>query len=118
MKKIKQWFWCFGFPRSIRSDGGPQFRGGFKTFCEEHGVDLERSSPYNPRSNGLAEVTVRILKDLLSKAKGHAFERAFSAWKNSERGDKPSPNCMFFRQRDTRLPSRIIINLSYSRYAA
>ena len=35
VETLKQWFLQFGFPRSIRSDGRPQFRTYFRKFCEE-----------------------------------------------------------------------------------
>ena len=56
---------CFnllGWPSSIRSDGGPQFRGDFSTFCHKHDIRHELSAPYNPKSNGLAEAGVSQLK--------------------------------------------------------
>ena len=40
---------------SIRSEGGPQFRGDFLQFCVDSGIKHELSAPNNPRSNGLAE---------------------------------------------------------------
>ena len=96
IEQLKRWFWRYGFPRSLRSDGGPQFRAPFSAFCEGHGIKHERSSPYNHQSNGLAEVTIRSLKGLLSKVEGQNFEKAFACWRNSDRKDKPSPNSMFF----------------------
>ena len=54
LKTLSSWFNVLGWPRSIRSDGGPQFRGEFSSFCEKNKIKHELSSPYNPRSNGLA----------------------------------------------------------------
>ena len=40
------------WPSSIRSDGGPQFRGDFVQFCNKHVIRHELSAPYNPKSIG------------------------------------------------------------------
>ena len=48
----------FGYPLSIYSDNGPQFRGPFDDFCHDYGITHVTSSPYNPSSNGLAENAV------------------------------------------------------------
>ncbi len=64
----KKWFEYFGLPKSIRSDGGPQFRGeAFKMNCKDNGIHHETSKPYNPESNGLAEAAIKNVKKLLVK---------------------------------------------------
>ena len=88
----------FGYPRSVRTDGGPQFRGEFKSFCNKYGIIHEVSSPYNHPSNGQAEVNIRMARQLIMKTSASEFEEAFSEWKNTERNDKPSPNKLFFKQ--------------------
>ena len=60
IKVLTSWFNLFGWPSSIRSDGGPQFRGEFSRFCEFHLITHEISAPYNPKSNGLAEAGVKL----------------------------------------------------------
>ena len=67
---LKSWFNILGWPQSVRSDGGPQFRGEFSRFCDEFGIKHELSAPYNPRSNGLAESGVKIIKSILVKCLG------------------------------------------------
>ena len=62
---LKQRFNDFGWPKHIRTDGGPQFRSEFKEFCAAHGIKHELSSPYNPESNGLAETAVKSLKGIV-----------------------------------------------------
>ena len=62
-------FETFGFPTTIRTDNGPQFRGPFTKFCESLGIKHEPASPYHPQSNGLAENGVKTCKKLLDKAK-------------------------------------------------
>ena len=56
IETLRTWFLYFGFPQTIHSDGGPQFRIPFILFCKENGIIHENSSPYNSRSNGLTEV--------------------------------------------------------------
>jgi hypothetical protein len=101
------WFCEFGFPKVIRSDGGPQFRQKFKDFCEKHGIVHELSSPYNPRANGLAEAGVKNVKKLLGtvRALGEHFPTALLAWRNTPRADGVSPAQAFFgRRQRTALP--------------
>ena len=59
-----------GWPQSIQSDGGPQFRCEFVNFFVENGISHELSAPYNPRSNGLAESGVKIVKSILKNVLG------------------------------------------------
>ena len=49
--KMTEWFQDWGIPRSMRTDGGPQFRQEFSQFCRRMGILQETSSPYNPESN-------------------------------------------------------------------
>ena len=65
---IINWFNILEWPSSIRSDGGPQFRGPFSSFCAEHNIVHELSAPYNPKSNGLAEAGVKSVKNILRKS--------------------------------------------------
>jgi hypothetical protein len=58
-KKCAEWFDTFGWPLSIRADGGPQFRSNFSEFCRTHHMDLQTSSPYNSRANGLVKSGVK-----------------------------------------------------------
>ena len=81
---LEAWFFDFGWPEYIRSDGGPQFRTEFKQFCNKHGIQHELSSPYNPESNGLAEAAVKNLKSLVlrSQANKEDLQRAIATWRN------------------------------------
>ena len=102
-------FRIFGYPRSIRSDGGPQFRSHFKKFCDSLGIMHESSTPYNPHSNAQAESTIKSIKHLIAKCKPADLDEAFSAWKNMPRQDSPSPNSLF-SGRDVRLDLPILDN--------
>ena len=71
------------------------------------GISHEQSSPYNPRSNGQAEATVKIVKALLEKSTSEAdFRVKLLEWKNVPRMDGFSPAQMFFgRRQRTTLPA-------------
>ena len=53
--------------KHLRSDrGGEYFPKIFGEFCEEHGIIHERTPPYSPNSNGVAEWKNRTLTDLVN----------------------------------------------------
>src|SRR3954468_21377797 len=53
--------------KRLRSDrGGEYFSNEFDLFCEEHGIIHERTPPYSPQSNGVAERKNRTLTDLVN----------------------------------------------------
>jgi transposase InsO family protein len=108
-KVLVNWFWEVGFPRQIKSDGGPQFRGPFAEFCASYNIRHETSSPYNPRSNGLAEAAVKNVKSLIEKVGGSIenvkFREALLAWRTTPRADGFSPAFGFYgRHLRTSLP--------------
>ena len=45
---LESWFNVLGWPSSIRSDGGPQFCGPFRDWCQKNNIKHELSAPYNP----------------------------------------------------------------------
>ena len=98
----------YGFPTSIRTDGGPQFRSEFEDFCKDNNITHETSSPYNPRSNGHAENAVKMTKDLLRKclSQKENFPLALLHFRNTPRADGKSPAQLFFgRAQRTTLPA-------------
>ena len=104
---LRSWFNLLGWPQSIRSDGGPQFRGDFVQFCLSNGIKHELSAPYNPRSNGLAESGVKIVKSILIKCLGEGkdIQRALYEWRNAPRAHGFSPaQLMFGRSQNMLLP--------------
>ena len=81
---LDNWFLDYGYPSTIISDNGPQFRTEFKAFCFEHSIVHNTSSPYNPRSNGAAESAVKSAKGLLKKsANFNDFRKTLQAWRNT-----------------------------------
>ena len=108
IKCLRVIFLDFGFPKIIRSDNGPQFRGEFRRFCQDRDIIHETSSPYNPQSNGMAECGVKINKYLLQKHdnRWEDFREGLFEWRNTPRQDGYSPAQLFFgRRQRTALPS-------------
>ena len=85
----------------IRTDGGPQFRTEFKTFCDKMGITHQVSSPYNPQSNGHAESNVKNMKYLLAKSKTFDdFRKSLVYWRNTKRSNnQKSPSELFYGRR-------------------
>ena len=53
--------------KRLRSNhGGEYFPKIFDLFCEEHGIIHERTPPYSPQSNGVAERKNCTLNDLVN----------------------------------------------------
>ena len=66
---LKEKFARFGVPEVLMSDNGPQYNSQeMREFAKLYGFRLVSSSPHYPRSNGLAERTVKTVKELLKKA--------------------------------------------------
>ena len=62
---IRHWLTVFDIPRTICSDRGPQFTGGwFKAMCSLMGIRHAKSVAYLRRSSGRAEVAGRQLFDV------------------------------------------------------
>jgi len=108
-RTLRTWFYDFGVPVRLRSDGGPQFRSEFQDFCKKLGIIHELASPYNPRSNGHAEAAVKNMKYLLEKYDGNwnKFKSALLEWRNTpSSSDAISPaQKMFGRRQRTEVPA-------------
>ena len=90
---LEDWFYDYGKPVSLRSDGGPQFRNDFTKWCEDQNIVHQLSSAYHHESNGHAEVAVREMKSLLAKTKDYkTFKHALREWRNTPRFDGLSPS--------------------------
>lgn len=104
---ISRWFYDYGFPERLMTDGGPQFRSEFKEFCASHRIEHIVSSPYHAQSNGLAEAAVKNVKHLLVKLGSFVeFQRQLLQWRNMPRSvGTLSPAELFFgRQQRRGLP--------------
>lgn len=74
IQAMKLIFSRHGFPDFIVSDNATSFTAvEFKTFLKSNGIHHMTPPPYNPYSNGQAERSVRVLKDLLRKNKNGSF---------------------------------------------
>ena len=105
---LETWFNTLGWPSNIRSDGGPQFLGPFRQWCQKNHIVHELAAPYNPKSNGLAEAAVKNVKLLLSKCSvtKEDPQRALYYWRNVPRKDGYSPAQLFLgRKQFTKLPA-------------
>ena len=98
---LDKWFRELGYPNSIVSDNGPQFRTEFKEYCQRNQIIAVTSSPYNHQSNGLAESAVKTAKKLLKKSDSPTdFKARLQAWRNvPSTTDKLSPSEKFFGRR-------------------
>ena len=53
--------------KRLRTDhGGEYFSSEFSKFCVEHGIIHERTPPYSPQTNGIAERKNRTLTELVN----------------------------------------------------
>ncbi|CAA9997997.1 unnamed protein product [Nesidiocoris tenuis] len=60
----------FGLPKIIVSDNGPQLTSQkFEDFCKHQNIKHAKSTPYHPRTNGLAERAVRTFKTRMAASK-------------------------------------------------
>jgi len=87
------------------SDNGPQFKTPFRAWCDEKGILHVTSSPYHPRSNGLAKAAVKQAKKLLEKTlTREEFEKAMAYYQTAPHADgSPAPAALFCR-RTPRMP--------------
>ena len=70
IQALKVIFASHGIPEEFISDNGPQYISQeFTNFSKEYEMIHKTSSPHYPRGNGLAERTVRTMKQLLKKSK-------------------------------------------------
>jgi hypothetical protein len=107
--KMKSIFARWGIPATVVSDNGPQFSSStFKKFADQWEFTHVTSSPYYPRSNGLAENSVKVVKRLLEKALQDGQDPYLSllAYRDTplECGRSPA-ELLMGRQLRTKLPS-------------
>ena len=94
VRQLKRWFATFDVARSIRYDNGPPFFSmAFKALCDEYCIDLQITSPYKTKEEGLCK------------------EEALAAFKNTRNEDGLSPNQLLFLRnwRDPSLQSLLAV---------
>jgi hypothetical protein len=69
ISKLKELFSRFGIPKVVIADNVPFSSYEFKQFAKSWNFEVETTSPYHPKSNGLAEKAVGITKNMLKKSK-------------------------------------------------
>ena len=83
---MKAIFSELGIPNTLVSDNGPCYTGDqFKKTMSHLGIMHITTSPHHHQSNGLAEGYVRIIKNLLSKAKetGQDYHEVISVYRST-----------------------------------
>lgn len=76
------------------SDGGPQFQSvEFKNFLNEWDIEHVVTSPYHSQSNGQAESSVKIVKNMLKKCKENGSDPyiALLHYRNTPKNNLSSP---------------------------
>lgn len=91
---LKSIFGRHGIPMSLVSDGGPPFQSvEFKSFLYDWDIEHKVTSPYHSQSNGQAESSVKIIKNMLQKCKEANVDPyiALLHYRNTPKSDLPSP---------------------------
>ena len=94
INQMKSMFPRHGIPMKVMSDQGPQYSSSeFEDFTKMWGFEHQTSSPYYPRSNGLAERTVQTVKNILKKSKASQLDPllAFLEYRNTHIDNIGSP---------------------------
>eukprot|EP00063_Salmo_salar_P032454 XP_014007289.1 PREDICTED: uncharacterized protein LOC106575331 [Salmo salar] len=108
IKRCKAQFARQGQPDKVITDNGPQFTAQFKRFASEWEFDHVTFSPRHPKANGKAESTVKIAKNLLSRAVGDSNDpwKAILQWRKTptENMDSSPAQRLLSRRLKTTIP--------------
>lgn len=106
--QLKSIFSRHGIPEQLISDNGPPFNSeSLKNFCSDWEIEHVTSSPYFPRSNGLAERSIRTVKSLLKKCHETKSDPyiALLQYRTTPKGSLESPSeLLMSRKLRTKLP--------------
>ncbi|CAH2093016.1 unnamed protein product [Euphydryas editha] len=109
IQHLKSIFSRHGIPMQLVSDFGPPYNSQeFQKFLNDWDIEHIVSSPHFPRSNGLAEVSVKIIKNILKKCQdsGTDFHLGLLHYRTTPRGNLKSPSeLLMSRKLRTRLPT-------------
>lgn len=109
--QLKSIFSRHGIPLQLVSDGGPPFNSiNFKEFLSEWDIEHIVSSPHLSRSNGLAEATVKIVKNIFRKCDDSNTDPYLGLlqYRTTPRGNLKSPSQLLMsRQLRTKLPTQL-----------
>ncbi|XP_037828511.1 uncharacterized protein K02A2.6-like [Lucilia sericata] len=109
ISKLKSIFSRHGIPHILVTDNGPPYNSNnFKAFCDGWGIDHKTSSPYLPRSNGLAERSIQTIKKLMLKSYESKSDPyvALLHYRTTPKGNLPSPaELLMSRSLRTKIPS-------------
>lgn len=110
--KLRELFARYGVPRVLVSDNGPQWTSEeFQQFCASNLIQSVLSTPYHPKTNGLAERAVRTFKERMTAAKtstadlGTRLQKFLLSYRNAPHNStgRPPAELMFGRRLRTRL---------------
>ena len=96
-----------GIPDIMITDNGPQLGSReFAEFSKDWGFIHQTSSPHYPQSNGLAEATVKVVKNMLKKSAGkEEFLKGLLAYRATPLANGRAPSQMLMGRRlKTTLP--------------
>ena len=64
LKKLEVLFWVFGFPQTLHTDNGKEFKNKImQEFCQKHGIKQVHGAPRMPQTQGLFERNNRTVKN-------------------------------------------------------
>ncbi|XP_068228046.1 uncharacterized protein [Palaemon carinicauda] len=103
IRSLRAIFSDTGVPVLLKTDGGPQFAASaLRRFLSRWGVEHRITSPYNPKANGHAEASVKIIKKLIMTTTKNGnldadeFARGMLELRNTPRADGRSPAQVLF----------------------
>ena len=65
---LSHWCLIFGYPRVIMTDSGREFDNGhFRSFAENHDIEIRTTAAYSPWSNAVVERHNAVLSDMVCK---------------------------------------------------